>query len=136
MSKVARFGSSPVPCDRTAFGAAEAIHRGGTDVSKAFETRTTDGQVTSQIVQLDIHGGAQPLGADLIKEFGQPEDRAFVFGEIDAPADTSDRDLGVTMLALTAQERDGMFAMIARRLDKFIQDFTALFLVGFAVALA
>jgi hypothetical protein len=48
----------------------------------------------------------------------------------------ANRDLAIVVLALVAQEGDGMFAMIARRFNKFIQDAPALFLRCLAIAFA
>jgi hypothetical protein len=72
----------------------------------------------------------------LIKEFREPQDRAFVFGEIHASAWMRDGTLGITVAAFAAQQGKGMLAMIARGLDKLIQDASALFLGRLAVTFA
>ncbi len=44
--------------------------------------------------------------------------------------------LGITMAARAAQQGNRMFAMTAGRRDKFIEDSSACFLAGLAIALA
>ncbi len=75
-----------------------------------------------------------PLGANLIKELREPQDRTFVRIGIDASARMPERQLGIAMMATTAQQRDGMFAMIAGGFNELIQDLAALLLGGFAIA--
>jgi hypothetical protein len=55
------------------------------------------------MVQFIIHRDAQALGTNLIKEFSQPEDRPFVFSEIDTSTVTLIWELEIPMPTLASQ---------------------------------
>src|SRR5512139_479910 len=104
---------------------AHPVDAGRTDVLQAFMTFRTDLEraALDQVVQLDIHRGAQQLGVDLIKNVTQVVQGSGIFRSVERVAWTMNRTL--RPLRLTAQNRGGIRAMIARRLHILVQNLAA-----------
>ena len=122
----------------TVFSASKPIHGGGANYLESCEAGATDAQVSvsAQVIRLNVHRRAQTLGADLIKEFREPETGAFVLRELNPPAHALDGRLWVAIPAFPAQQGGCMFAMIARGGDELVEYLTALFLPCLAITFA
>jgi hypothetical protein len=107
-----------------------AVHAGRTDALQVLEALATEAEVAlvPQMCQFAIQGTAQAFRIDLVKELCDPHDGTLIFIGIEAGMRSPNAFGGIAMAPVAAQEGNGMFAMIARRGDKLIEDVTALFL--------
>lgn len=129
-------GAATPPFSGTSFGTAEPIHGGRTDGLEPLKTRWADAQVLPfiQALEFGIHSDAEAFGTNLVEEFRQPQDGAYVFRKVDPCAGTTDGNLGITVLAFAAQERHRVFSMIVGRGDELIKDAAALLLARAVIA--
>ncbi|MCL5951051.1 MAG: hypothetical protein M1132_04890 [Chloroflexi bacterium] len=72
----------------------------------------------------------------MIKQLSEPQDGAFIFGQIDASAWTTDGNLRVAMAPLAPQQSDGMLAVITAGGDQFVQNLAPGFLASLSITLA